>query len=654
MKCSLLTLSTYVDGELPVDRRAEVDAHLVGCSRCSVGAATLRDERGRIGQLVRVRVAPPSALLMLEQLGITGASGEPAASAPPRSSTPAPQPVADDAPWRSTGRSPALPWTPRRPDPVPPPEAPVPPLIEEMSVPPVAPDVQPDLPFGSARADHGRQRGAAAPPVPPASPEVEASAMHPSPAPVAVDAAFPGVDAHPEDAEIPRGGWEMDLPPPIEPVDFEPMSGPCLPLAEQRSAPEPAPPPPAAAPPPLSAPIRQAGTGPAMLWSRVRDAVGVRMALARGGSDIDESVHIVSGNSPRRAATPPQLPAPGRDYDADPVAEPVVATPPQPASVELAGLSGASRTAPGRQRVEALAAAPAPVEPVPPPPVWSMDDDDRAETDPSSWNAFGSAFYGDADDRGPVAPAPDRPRPLGRHSRAVTRHERGVDERLRHGLVTGAGLAGAAAAALATALRSAVASGRQGRLDRRIIAAVAAVAIVFLTALIVGHGPASPATSATGRTSPGAAPAHSSAPAASAPATSSSAATAPATAPLPATETFGAGGTGFEVRDLRYGKQPGYVRIVFDIGPVSSSSGTSPTVTTSFTSPTTLLVTLAGTLPAGSTGTPPAGSVISAVTLVSSGSSRSVYRFTLSRAVTVSGLFLSGANPPLRFVLDLH
>jgi hypothetical protein len=124
--------------------------------------------------------------------------------------------------------------------------------------------------------------------------------------------------------------------------------------------------------------------------------------------------------------------------------------------------------------------------------------------------------------------------------------------------------------------------------------------------------------------------------------------------PPPGVQTFGAGGTGFQVHGIRFGQQAGYLRMVFDMGPVSGSSGTSPKITVAFTDPTTMLVTLNGTVPAGSTGTPPAHGVISSVTLVSSSAGNAVYRIVLTRAVSPHGLLLSGTAPPLRFVLDLH
>ncbi len=108
------------------------------------------------------------------------------------------------------------------------------------------------------------------------------------------------------------------------------------------------------------------------------------------------------------------------------------------------------------------------------------------------------------------------------------------------------------------------------------------------------------------------------------------------------------------MRDIRYGQQSSYLRMVFDMGPVSGSAASSPKITVAFTNPTTMLVTFEGTVPAGSTGNPPVHGVISSVTLVSSSGGKSVYRIVVTRAVTAHGLFLSGTSPPLRFVLDLH
>ena len=65
-----------------------------------------------------------------------------------------------------------------------------------------------------------------------------------------------------------------------------------------------------------------------------------------------------------------------------------------------------------------------------------------------------------------------------------------------------------------------------------------------------------------------------------------------------------------------------------------------------------MLVTFAGTAARGvdRVRRPPA-SVISSVSLVSSGGSKAVYRFGLTRAATATAFYLAS---PTRFVLDIH
>lgn len=688
MKCSLLTLSNYIDDELSADRRAEVDAHMVGCGVCSTGATTLRQERSRIGQLARVRVAPASARLMLEQLGITGAAE---AVTAPRAAPPVPLPPADNAPWHAARSSPALPWTPRRPDPTgstaAPPRPPLPaaaslpapahPLTEETAVPSAAADAQPDLPFdGTFTAP----QGPAAAPVPvraepprlqlgrpeEVAPQAETSVdSPPSPPPVEADEA------------IPSAGWEVELPPSVAGAGAAPRWAPepdtwSAPAADEPVAAPPAPPVVAGMPPQPAPPRRVTSTGPSMMWSRLRDAVAVRMALSRSGDAIDDSVDIVNGSAPRRGlAQPAGYPAAPRQAASGPPAQPA-ADP-----VELAGISGAGRQAslqgsndhmdpiPSAEEIDAplwtssdesLAHA-----------SWSLDDDREGEPAAAepSWNAFAASSYmHGADEAAPLAePAPQRSRPLGRHSRGLARDGQAIGQRLRAAVT-------AAAAMPATILRgrspgskgahAASAAGESSQRDRKIIAAIGAVAVIFLTALVIGHGSPSPAAGGTAaRLSPSAAPAHGSAPAASAqggaPAVVAPAPSAkPPATTAPTVQTIGAGATGFQVRDLRYGQQPGYMRIVFDMGPVTGNNGASPTATVASSGPTTLLVTFDGTLPAGSVGSPPPGTVISGVTLASTSGGKTVYRITLTHAVTPSELFLTGTSPPLRFVLDLH
>jgi anti-sigma factor RsiW len=636
VKCSLLTLSTYIDGELSADRRAELDAHLVGCGRCSAGAATLREEKTRLGQLARVHVAPESMRLMLEQVGITGVIELPGA----RPSAPVAGPPPDQQPWQGAPQSApqnsaALPWTPRRP-------ASPAPAVEPVPAPAIAPDVQPDLPFTGMPEQRSWSSEPVASQEAEPVPDLAPAAIHTDP--VDEPTADIPVPDHPwVEADVPVTGWERERGDDLPGHDGSAPTGPA-----------PIPPAPIAATVPTRAPT---GTG-SMLWARVRDAVTVRLALSRHGDTVEDSILIVSGATPPRGRRLP--PAEIVDQVPDIVAvgevDALIAAPADPADVELTGVSGVARRAPIHQPVEALVAAPP--EPPPAPPAQAVDDRRHAPpAEPVPWNAFGASSYPPAGaEPPPAARPPARPMLPGRHSRAVAREQADLATRMRRAFAAVKGLRAEAGGASVAVARRMVTAARGANPDRRMIAAIAAVAIIFITALVIGHR-STPATSpAAGRAPAAAASAHASTTPTSAPtATGAPATSAPAAATtLPGAQTFGAGGTGFQVRELRYGQQAGYLRMVFDMGPAGGSSGTSPTITVAFTNPTTMLVTFKGTLPAGSTGNPPVHGVISSVTLVSSNGANAVYRIVVTRAVTPHGLFLSGTSPPLRFVLDLH
>ncbi|HEY6538963.1 MAG TPA: zf-HC2 domain-containing protein, partial [Candidatus Dormibacteraeota bacterium] len=67
MKCSLLTLSCALDGELSRERQLELDAHLITCDRCKTGMRYLRDETERISLLAPVRLPGATATALLER-----------------------------------------------------------------------------------------------------------------------------------------------------------------------------------------------------------------------------------------------------------------------------------------------------------------------------------------------------------------------------------------------------------------------------------------------------------------------------------------------------------------------------------------------------------------------------------------------------------
>ena len=76
MKCSLLTLSCALDGELSRERQAELDAHLITCERCRTGMRYLREETERISLLSPVHLSDDKATALLERarvlIAVTG------------------------------------------------------------------------------------------------------------------------------------------------------------------------------------------------------------------------------------------------------------------------------------------------------------------------------------------------------------------------------------------------------------------------------------------------------------------------------------------------------------------------------------------------------------------------------------------------------
>ena len=142
MKCSLLTLSSYLDGELDAARRAEVEAHLVGCDRCRAGLEYLREETERFGALGRVHVPDGAVPGFLQQLGLIG----PDDILPPRPPRPRirPAPRAEVSRPGALAVPPARPCPGRRPVRRPSPRRPQPPDSN-----------QPSLPFTNSLAARG-------------------------------------------------------------------------------------------------------------------------------------------------------------------------------------------------------------------------------------------------------------------------------------------------------------------------------------------------------------------------------------------------------------------------------------------------------------------------------------------------------------------
>ena len=76
MRCSLLTLSTYLDSELDASKAGELEAHLISCRRCSTGLENIRNETTQVGALAGVRIPDYSALGLLQSLGLIPPDGD--------------------------------------------------------------------------------------------------------------------------------------------------------------------------------------------------------------------------------------------------------------------------------------------------------------------------------------------------------------------------------------------------------------------------------------------------------------------------------------------------------------------------------------------------------------------------------------------------
>jgi hypothetical protein len=642
VKCSLLTLSTFVDDELPAERHSEVDAHLVGCPRCSAGAATLREEKDRVSHLARLSVDAVSAQSLLEQIGI---AVEPVAP-PSQTHVPSPPPHVDDLRSEAGWGGASLPWTPMQAD-----DSPT--ANQEVTVPAVSPDAQPDLPLDGVRSVPASWNRASTPP--PVGGERGAPGAAATALPAATSAArwAPATDEWPAPLPPPKTSWEVALPPPLDSVSHgdDAWGTPQLPVAVPAASP-PAPPP----PPPPQSPLRPqpptrlaSASGPAALWTRVRDAVGVRLALSRGVDAAEDGVQIISGGPGSRGATLTAAPiAPASAAASAPPPARVATAPARAAEdVELPGTVQRpprpvdAATAVSRRGADSAVDAPSHRW------VRRARSDPPSADDESEWNAFAASSF--PLDQAAVERTREVPaKPLGRHSRAVSRQNVPFTTQVSRVLARMAAAVRTQGAAATATVRRGIAGVSSAGPNSRLYAVVAGIGLVFVAALLFARSsPHTPAATAL-RPAPTDAvtqPHH--------PAAGPSSGAVAQSAPPAATnvQTFGSGATGFQVLRMRYGVQAAYLRVVFDLGSAGVAAAGSPKVVVSFTGPQTMLVTFTGALPAGSTGVPPAGKVISSVTLLSSANQKTVYRFQLTRAVSTVGFYLAS---PTRFVLDLH
>jgi len=143
MKCSLLTLSCALDGELSRERQAELDAHLITCERCRTGMRYLREETERISLLAPVHLSEDRATALLERARVlVPVTGHMPTNG---SATSATEPRTAPDPFDAMGLEAAIMDVPLRPQPIEP-AAPV--EAEELTLESEAGD--PELEHGSA------------------------------------------------------------------------------------------------------------------------------------------------------------------------------------------------------------------------------------------------------------------------------------------------------------------------------------------------------------------------------------------------------------------------------------------------------------------------------------------------------------------------
>jgi hypothetical protein len=752
MKCSLLVLSSYLDDELEAGRRAEVEAHLVGCDRCRKGLDCLREETERFGALGRVHVPDSAISPFMQQLGLIG----PDDVLPPRPPRPSGPAGRDLPPWLGGGGAgQTLPWMPRHDaDDQPDVDQPSLPFTDAFSPAGLTLTSPPSgEPSEGAEIDlDGRSMAAATPSPAPASVLLRSDAQGPSsshwpPGSVALEGISTwrvGHDVPAESAgveveetrvvtEEPPESTQSDVPSPrpspdarddlavtAAPLPTSPPSVALSPPSETPSSPQaPLPPPPDAPSHPSDAaemhavssdddddpwswaprdgkptprsPIHpvstspmttgsgfsstsaaavahdvrgmdalevgpwhhEQGTAPDLLidpliaWvaqppqpvpptliSRLRDQVALRLALRRG-TDLDDASEPAHG----------ALPHDGRSRSPESVG-PLVAA--MRSSVHLSP-EDAEDGEPVELGGRAATAA------------WEPPDPDRAGEPPWPEVPFHPVTIAE---ELPHATGPPRVRDLDRGPRVPGRHARRLGDRRGR-----FGVAGGSVAQMA---------GRFGELPhhvrrlavrpRRGWFAIALVAVLaVMGSLVISHVGTSPSAgvASTRPTSRAASTPHVSLapkvqpvtvvrPSASvAPTATATPTPTPTPTPAATAQTYGSGGSGWQLQGIRIGTGAGYTRIVFDLG---GSSGAHPTATVSFPTPTTMVVTFPGVTAPGSPAAGGSGGLVSDVTRQSG--SQLAFRLSLTKAATVQdGGYLDGADTessaPLHLYFDL-
>ena len=616
MRCSLLVLSTHLDGELDPGRSGELEAHLVGCERCRRGLGYLGEEVQRISALAPVHVPDHSVHALFAQLGLLGTADPlPYRPTPGMAAPPAEAPT-----WLSGGAAgPALPWNARMQDAhrtgPPPPPADVMLSGQAQFSPAMPPVAEPTGGQASERAINPSPAETDPASGPPGSSPGAGALIADGPPPA--DAPAGAAHDHPEAA---NSAFPVTVPPVggspiVPPISTEPTQGyqhqaddqddGFVDEDEQFLMGEP-----------------RRAVRPTML-DRIRDRLGTYRALARGSRvDYDDSVQIVSG-----AGAPNRPPRGGTMYSHSSQTLPTAAYGSAPRPSDVAGAASVYTGHVAMEPDSPFADAPplhgevAPPSAGAPGSVWGdegVDDDEEG-------------FF----DRGAGPTRVTRPSAL--WARQIATH---------------------------------VSRFRAPAAERRPLALFGgAVVVLMLVGLAIGHS-----STAIGGGTPTRAAGRHIALAPRRPPLSLKLKPAlpvaippvpqPASAALTGEQDLGSGGTGYQVNDIRYGIHPGDFRIVFDLTGAGGASGAggaggaggavgTPKAVIGWTTPTTLQVRLTGVIPAGSTGQLPATTTVNSVTLrqPSPVAGDTVYQLTVTHPLTVASAYETG---PLRLVLDLH
>ena len=660
MRCSLLVLSSYLDGELPPERAIELEAHLIACTRCSTALGYLREEQQRVAGLARVHVDDHATREMFALIGLT--SDDPGDVPPPRNTWHREAPEQTDArPWEGSSSSRTLPWAPRATPPQPEHDPPVmdwrEDRMEDEDLVPEDDAVAEPMPVEPVAEHHeileqetlfDTPHDSAAAPLPEPPPLIQGEPPERSDEEVELAGSiYPG-SAHaerPQTESIYAESTYAESAPISASTDMQ------APGFDAPTVPEPP-------PMPVHAPLG----GASGLISRMRDAVAVRLALRRStAAEMDDSVQIVSGaGAPswegrpvnrgymqrmerRRGSGVPMSPAAGSDAlglgEADAPDEPQ-----------------------GRQALEEPPSTPHPAAPLYQSAIATAVAPARIAADPGATHEAITADEVEApapaaprrdagfDDEVPPA-LPSRP---GRHMRSVARGQTNGSTRF-----SGFGQLNAAVARRTGAQHGP--SVGVSRVDRRLWMFGGAVVVLMLIGILAGKA-TSPLPSTGVATHPAAAPslAPAQASASAAPTATPVPTPAPTAVPTPAPAggpqkladpiTLGAGTAGFSVSGLRYNPHSpsGGYRLVFDIS--AGRAGGSPRVLMGFGTATTFYVEFSGTVGAAPSA-PIAGGVVTGAKLLqpSPVPGKTVYEFTLSRNVNFVANYLEGP----RLVIDL-